>query len=143
MNNMINKLEEWNNDPKFSSMINLKKSKKIIDKLEQFAEESEIARRYLAEIEEHINSFHLDMVPEDFKGWKQTLSNAKSYLIKEHNCVEEGHYMALYMSVGISFGVLFGLMLDNIALGIPLGLPIGLGVGLALDEKAKKKGLVI
>ncbi|WP_228275675.1 hypothetical protein [Gracilibacillus oryzae] len=124
--------------------INSDKTKNIIDKLEQFQTECEECKRFLEDIENQLKIMQIDPTDEEVRDFQQTISNAKSHLMKRHKCVPSGYYMGTFMAIGTSLGVVFGLSIfDNIALGIPIGIGVGIAIGSSLDQDAKKKGLVI
>ncbi len=76
---------------------------------------------------------------------RRKIRELTDHLVKKHNLVRAGTYLAVYMSMGISFGLIFGMLLfeNNMALGIPIGMSIGIAVGSALDADARKKNKTI
>jgi hypothetical protein len=141
MSNIMILLEEINENTK---NIEMDKTKKIFVKLEQVSNECNECRKLLEDIENQLKIMQLDEKDDEVRDFQQTVSKAKTHLMKQHKCVTSGYYLGTFMAIGTSLGVVFGLTIfDNIAMGIPIGISLGISIGSMLDHDAKKKGLVI
>jgi len=130
-----------------STMLNLDKCERLVEKLGSLATTCKECEQYLLEFKEHcihINANKDKIDKTIVKQHKQLLYQTETHLKKKHKFVPEGYYFGTYMSLGMSLGIIFGLTLfDNIALGLPIGLSIGIAIGSGLDSDAKKKGKTI
>jgi seryl-tRNA synthetase len=131
--------------------LKLKRLERIIKRLESFSGNCEDCRKYLMELNQHLENLmnkHGNIEKMDVKEHHRLENVIISHLQKTHKLVLEGYYMSLYMSIGMSVGLLFGIVFfENVGLGMPSGLSFGLAIGVAIgvsmDADAKKKGRTI